>query len=150
MPYPFAYAEASQVFQDVLVDVRRETAVVTKNQAYTVLQGVLLVFRRRVDPQTSLRVADLLPVTVRALYASDWDLDEPRRSFADPLELAREVRSLRSRHNAAPDTCVADVVRALRRHVDLAKLDALLDSLPAEAAGFWRPDAGPDALASPS
>lgn len=67
MPYPFAYGVATQTFLDVLEAVREETALSTTNQAFTVLEGVLRVFRRRIGVQESLRFADTLPV---ALYCA--------------------------------------------------------------------------------
>lgn len=137
MPYPFQYAAATRTFHDVLEEVRVQTGLVTTNQAYTVLQGVLHAFRRRVGVQESLWFADLLPVGVRALYVHEWDIDEDRRPFGDPLELAAEVRALRSPHNWAPETCVPDVARALRRFVDEQALDDLLRRLPTGAATFW-------------
>lgn len=146
MPYPFQYAVATHVFQEVLEEVRVQAGLVTTNQAYTVLQGVLRAFRRRVGVQESLRFADLLPAAVRALYVYAWDIGEERRSFDDdPADLAAEVRSLRSFHNFAPESAVDDVGRALRKFVDEQKLERLLEQLPPEAARFWGRDPSPQA-----
>jgi uncharacterized protein (DUF2267 family) len=138
MPYPYEYAVATQTWLDVLDAVRDETDLSTRNQAFTVLEGVLLVFRRRLEVQDSLRFADQLPVAVRALYVHDWDLSLTRLRFRAPLELAGEVRSLRPEHNFAGPTSVPDVARAVRRFVHRVRFDAVLATLPEGAVDFWR------------
>ena len=143
MPYPYEYAVASQTWLQVLDAVRQETDLSTRNQAFTVMEGVLRTFRRRLEVQDSLRFADELPVPVRALYVHDWDLSLPRLPFRAHLDLADEVRSLRRHHNFAGATSVPDVARALRRFVHGPRFDALLATLPTGAVDFWRgaPDA---------
>ncbi len=138
MPYPLEYAMATQTWQKVLDAVRDETDLATSNQAFTVLEGVLRAFRRRLDVQDSLRFADALPVPVRALFVHDWDIEEECMPFLPPLQLADEVRSLRRDHNFAPDTAVPDVARALRRFVHPFHFDELIASLPQGAEEFWR------------
>ena len=138
MPYPYEYAVATQRWLEVLDAVRDETGLTSRNQAFTVLEGVLRAFRRRVEAQDSLRLADELPVAVRALYVHDWDLSLPRLPFRPPLELAEEVRALRPHHNFAGPTSVPDVARALRRFVHPARFDAVLATLPVGAVEFWR------------
>ncbi len=137
MPYPFAYSIATQTFLDVLEAVREEAALSTTNQAFTVLEGVLRVFRRRIGVQESLRFADTLPVALRALYVHDWDIEQEQRPFEDPIHLADEVRSLRRRHNSAPDSAIPDVARAVRRFVVASEFDGVLSSLPPGAIQFW-------------
>ncbi len=138
MPYPLEYALATQTWQKVLNAVKDETDLATSNQAFTVLEGVLRVFRRRLNVQEALRFADALPVSVRALFVHDWNLEEERMPFLPPLQLADEVRSLRRKHNFAPDTAVPDVARALRRFVHPSRFDELIASLPHGAQEFWR------------
>lgn len=138
MPYPYEYAVATQTWLDVLDAVRDETDLSTRNQAFTVMEGVLRAFRRRIGVQDSLRFADVLPVSVRALYVHDWDLSLERLPFRPPLELAEEVRCLRPEHNFAGPTSVPDVARALRRFVHQTRFDAVLGTLPTGAVDFWR------------
>jgi uncharacterized protein (DUF2267 family) len=52
--------------------------------------------------------------------------------------MMQEVRALRADHNFAPETVIQDVARALRRHVDEAAFDRVLESLPSGASEFWR------------
>lgn len=137
MPYPYEYAVATQTWLDVLDAVRDETDLSTRNQAFTVLEGVLRTFRRRLDVQDSLRFADVLPVPVRALYVHDWDVSLGRLPFRPPLELASEVRALRPEHNFAGPTSVPDVARALRRFVHQIRFDDVLATLPEGAVEFW-------------
>ena len=138
MPYPYEYAVATQTWLEVLEVVKDETDLSTRNQAFTVLEGVLRAFRRRLEVQDALRFADELPVAVRALFVHDWDLSLERLPFRPPLELAREVRDLRPDHNFAGPTSVPDVARAVRRFVHPTRFDALLATLPGGAVDFWR------------
>jgi uncharacterized protein (DUF2267 family) len=142
MPYPYEYAVATQTWLEVLDAVRDETDLSTRNQAFTVMEGVLRAFRRRLEVQDSLRFADELPVAVRALYVHDWDLTLRRLPFLPLRELATEVRSLRPKHNFAGPTSVPDVARALRRFVHQPRFDAVLATLPEGAVEFWRGSSG--------
>jgi uncharacterized protein (DUF2267 family) len=58
VPYPYEYAVATQTWLDVLDAVTHETDLSTRNQAFTVLEGVLRAFRRRLEVQDALRFAD--------------------------------------------------------------------------------------------
>ncbi|MGL5853484.1 MAG: DUF2267 domain-containing protein [Phycicoccus sp.] len=138
MPYPIEYSHATRTWQSVLDAIQEETGLSTSNQAFTVLEAVLRTFRRRVGVQDYLYFLNELPVPLRALGVHDWDIAEERRPFAAPLELADEVRSLRSDHNFAPDTAVADVARAVRRFVRPASFDDLLATMPRGADRFWQ------------
>ncbi len=138
VPYPYEYAVATQTWLKVLDAVKDETDLSTRNQAFTLLEGVLRAFRRRLEVPDALRFADELPVAVRALFVHDWDPSLPRPAFRAPLDLAHEVRSLRPEHNFAGPTSVPDVARALRRFVHGRRFDALLETLPEGAIEFWR------------
>ena len=110
----------------------------TTHQAYTMVQGVLQAFRRRLAIPDAIRFAAVLPVGLRALFVADWDPDEPGRSFGDRAAMTREVQGLRPGHNFAPDSAIRDVAGALRRHVDAAAFNRMLGRLPAGAAEFWK------------
>lgn len=138
MPVPPDYKRASQAFEKFLVDARDIAGLATTNQAYTMVQGVLLAFRRRLAPRDALRFADVLPPVLRAIFVADWDIDAPRLPFADRAAMTREVQALRPDHNFAPDSSIGDVAAALRRNIDGTALDRVLASLPPEAADFWR------------
>ena len=75
---------------------------------------------------------------MRALFVADWDVNEPKRPFEDPVIMTKEVRALRPQHNFAPDTAIRDVASAVRRNLDEAAFDRVLATLPHGAAEFWQ------------
>jgi len=135
MPMPMEYRQASREFDRFMEDLRDTSMLATTHQAYTMLQ----VFRRRLTVQQALRFADVLPPVLRAIFVSDWNVDEPLRTFASAAELNREARELRPDHNFSTETAIADVASALRRHVDAAAFERMLGQLPPAARSFWTP-----------
>jgi uncharacterized protein (DUF2267 family) len=138
MPVPSEYQRATDDFYKLLTDVRDSAGLTTTNQAYTVLQGVFQVFRRRLDVKEAIRFLNVLPVGARALFVADWDTDEPRRDFEDRALMTKEVQALRAEHNYAPETAIHDVAVALRRNVDQAAFERVLALLPSGAMEFWQ------------
>ena len=138
MTVPSQYEFASRDFTRFLVDAREISGLTSTHQAYTMVEGVLRAFRRRLDVADALEFANLLPPLLRALFVADWDVDEASLVFEDRTVMTREVQSLRHEHNFAPDTSIRDVAEALRRNVDEAAFDRLLARLPAGATDFWR------------
>jgi uncharacterized protein (DUF2267 family) len=140
MPVPMEYKRASEQFEKFLVDARDNAMLQTTHQSYTMVQGVLQVFRHRLDAKEALLFADVLPPLLRALFVADWNLDEPRRPFGDRAAMTKEVQALRPDHNVSPDSAIRDVARALQQAVDADALDRVLARLPDGAAAFWRLD----------
>lgn len=140
MPVPVEYKRASMTFEQFMVDARDISGLATTHQTYTMVQGVFQAFRRRLDVKEAIRFANVLPPVLRALFVSDWDLDEPRRPFEDRTTMTREVQALRPDHNFAPDSSIRDVAAALRRNIDQVELDRVLASLPPGASAFWQVD----------
>jgi uncharacterized protein (DUF2267 family) len=138
MPVPSEYSRAADHFYEFLLDARDTSGLGSTHQAYTMVQGVLQAFRRRLDIKDAIRFAGVLPVGLRALFVVDWDTDEPRRPFEDRVTMTREVQALRADHNFAPETAIRDVASALRRHVDQDAFNRVLARLPKDAAEFWR------------
>jgi uncharacterized protein (DUF2267 family) len=137
MPVPPEYRRASIDFEQFLLDAREAANLTTTNQTYTMVQGVLQAFRRRLTISEAIHFAGVLPPVLRAIFVADWDVDEPRRNFGDRAEIVREVQSLRADHNFAPDTAVEAVALALRKNIDQTKLDRALNALPSAARDFW-------------
>lgn len=137
MPVPSEYARASDQFYSLLVDARDASGLGSTHQAYTMVQGVLQAFRRRLDVSDAVRFASVLPPLMRALFVADWDVGEPKRPFGDRAAMTEEVRSLRAAHNFAPSTAIGDVARAIRKHVDERAFDDVLARLPDGAVEFW-------------
>ncbi|WP_246340176.1 DUF2267 domain-containing protein [Ancylobacter tetraedralis] len=136
---PMELQHASEEFERFLAAARDEAGLTTRNQTYTMVEGVLRVFRRRLTLAEAIRFAGVLPPVLRAIFVADWDPLAPVLPFSDRVAMTREVQALRQHHNFAPDTCLADVARALRRHIDGDTFDRLLATLPEGAADYWRP-----------
>ena len=139
MGIPPEYQRATDFFHQLLEDARDEADLNTVNQSYTMVQGVLQAFRRRLDVADAVRFANALPVGARALFVQYWDINEPKRPFEDRAVVTEEVRELRPQHNYAPYNAIRAVARALRRSLDEAAFDRVLASLPPGAAEFWEP-----------
>jgi uncharacterized protein (DUF2267 family) len=146
MPVPPEYRRASIYFEQFLLDAREAADLTTTNQTYTMVQGVLQAFRRRLTISEAIRFAGVLPPVLRAIFVADWNVDEPRRSFGNRAELIREVQSLRADHNFAPETAIQAVAIALRKNIDQTRFDRELETLPIEARGFWNPQSQPLSL----
>lgn len=141
MPMPMEYQRASEEFERFLALARGRAGLSTRNQTYTMVQSVLLTFRRRLDLRQALAFAAVLPPVLRAIFVADWDLDEPRLPFGAREVLSREVQALRRDHNFAPDSAIADVAAALWQVVDRRAFQACLGALPDAAAAFWAEEA---------
>lgn len=137
MPVPSQYQRASDHFYEFLADARDSAKLETTHQAYTMVQGVLQTFRRRLDLQEAIQFAGVLPPVLRAIFVADWDPHESMRPFMPRDVMSREVKELRSDHNFAPDSAIRDVASALRMHIDEPKLDRVLAGLPEGAVEFW-------------
>lgn len=138
MTIPMEYRQASADFDAFMLELRDQAGLATTNQTYTLLQAVLQVFRRRLSVSEAVLFAGVLPPVLRAIFVSDWELDEPRREFASRAEMTREARELRPDHNFSTETAIADVASVLRRHVDAEAFERILDRLPQEARAFWK------------
>lgn len=139
MPVPPEYERASAKFTEFLLAAREAGDLTTTNQAYTMVQGVLQAFRRRLTVPQAIAFAELLPPLVRALFVSDWDVAEPVRPVSSREAMTREVQALREGHNWSPEHSIAAVAKALRPQVNQEHLDALLATFPPGAFDFWRP-----------
>lgn len=138
MPVPSEYGRASDHFYEYLVDARDTAGLWSTHATYTMTQGVFQVFRRRLTPRDAIAFANVLPVCLRALFVTDWDMDAPTRPFEDRVAMTKEVQALRSGHNFSPETAIRNVAASLRRHVDKEAFDRLLAKLPEGAAEFWK------------
>jgi len=137
VPVPSEYQQATQDFTAYLLDARDAAGLSSTHQAFTMTQGVFLVFRRRLSLADAIRFACVLPPGLRALFVGDWNPNLAPLPFTSRQALIQEAQALRPLHNFAPDTCIPDVAAALRRHVSSSALDHVLASLPQEAQLFW-------------
>jgi uncharacterized protein (DUF2267 family) len=137
MTIPSEYQRASSDFEGFLVDARECAGLVTTNQAYTMVQGVLRTFRRRLSVAQGLAFANVLPPVLRALFVEDWDTSAPVQPFASREAMTAEVQALRAAHNFSPANAISSVATALRKHVPHEWLEQVLANLPAGAIEFW-------------
>lgn len=137
MTIPAEFEFASRDFSRFLVEARDAAGLGSTHQTYTMVEGVLRTFRRRLSVGDAVRFAGVLPPVLRAMFVADWDVEEPVRPFVDRATMTKEAQALRPDHNFAPDTAIADVARVLRRHVDERAFDDVLAGLPPGAAEFW-------------
>ena len=80
----------------------------------------------------------MIPPVLRAIFISEWDINEPKRPFERREVMTMEVKSLRSDHNFSPDTAISDVATALRKNLNETEFDRVLSGLSNEAVEFWR------------
>ncbi|MDP3760140.1 MAG: DUF2267 domain-containing protein [Ramlibacter sp.] len=137
MTWPLEYQRASHDFEQFIVAARDAAGLATTNMAWTMVQGVLLAFRRRLTISQAIEFANVLPPLLRALFLEDWRPNEEPVPFSSRDALTEEVRSLRSQHNFSPDNAIEAVAIALRGSVDGAALKQVLAKLPHDAAKFW-------------
>ena len=139
MPVPQEYQRATDIFYSFLIDARDTSGLGSTHQTYTMVQGVLQTFRRRLSFREAILFAGVLPPVLRAIFVSDWDIDEPLRPFEDLETMTREVRALRKDHNFSTVTAIRDVAAALRRNIDERAFDEILARLPEGSVEFWKP-----------
>lgn len=137
MPMPLSYQNASRQFRGFLDEVKERMDLGSDHMAYTAVDGVFQVFRRRLTVQQGLDFANVLPCVLTALFVKDWDVSAPPVPFADRSTMTDEVRQVRRHHNFAPDNAIEATARALRRQTDPTDLDRVLTRLPAPARAFW-------------
>ncbi len=137
MPMPLEYRQASADFDAFMKDLVATSMIQTSHQAYTMLQAVLQVFRDRLTVDQAIAFANVLPPVLRAIFVSDWDTEAPVKPFVDRDALMKEVRAFRHDHNLSTDTALEDVTVVIRRHVDQAAFERILNTLPPDARGFW-------------
>lgn len=138
MPIPQEYQRATDYFYEFLLDARNTAGLGSTHQTYTMVQGVLQTFRRRLDIKDAILFASVLPAVLRAIFVTNWDTDELRRPFEARSLMRKEVQALRADHNFATETAISDVATALRRHVDEDAFSRVLAKLPEGAVEFWQ------------
>lgn len=141
MTVPAEYERASAKFYEFLIAVRDHSGLWSTHVTYTMVQGVLQVFRLRLTTNEAIAFAQVLPIGLRALFITDWDPDEPRRPFESMEAMNREVRELRAEHNFSTDQAIESTAQALRKQVDPESLMHALEPLPKGASAFWGLDA---------
>ena len=138
MPMPLTYKRASDEFRAFLNDVKERMNLESDNMAYTAVDAVFQVFRRRLTVQQAVDFANALPCVLTAIFVKDWDVTTPAATFADRAAMTAEAQRIRANHNLTPDNAIEATAWALRRHADTIGLARVLSGLPREAQDFWR------------
>lgn len=136
MPMPWTYRHASREWRAFLDDVRERMDLVSDNSAYTAVDAVFQVFRRRLTAQQGLDFAAVLPSILRAIFVAEWRLGDPL-PFADRATLTAEVKAVRPDHNLTTDNAIEATAWAVRRCTNRMDLERVLAGLPAGARDFW-------------
>ncbi|WP_325168834.1 DUF2267 domain-containing protein [Paracoccus caeni] len=134
---PWTYRHASKEWKAILDDLRDRMDLVSENSAYTAMDGVLQVFRRRLTAQQGLDFAGVLPSIPRAIFVANWKVQTPPLPFPDRATLVQEVKQVRQNHNLTPDNAIEATAWTLRRYMNKADLERVLAALPGGAAEFW-------------
>jgi uncharacterized protein (DUF2267 family) len=137
MPFPIEYARATEEFYAFMEAVKNEADFHSLHVTYTMVQGVLQVFRRRVSVADALMFADTLPVGLRALFVKEWDVSEVQKPFGSMAEMNRGVKQLRVDHNFSRNDAIEIVVKILPKYVETVYFKKMLAKLPDEARKFW-------------
>ena len=134
---PWTYRHATKEWRALLDDAKERMCLVSDNNAYTALDAVFQVFRRRLTAQEGLDFASVLPCVPRAIFVKDWDISEEPLPFGDRASLIDEVKAVRKHHNLTPDNAIEAVAWALRRHVNARDFQRILDKLSPQARAYW-------------
>jgi uncharacterized protein (DUF2267 family) len=137
MTVPMEYQHASEVFERFLVVLRDRAGLTTRHQTYTIAQAVLYALRQRMSVREGLRFADALPAILRAIFVSDWDIDEPLRPFDTLHALQDDVLAFRRDHSLATRDSVADVADALRHVMSAEAYAMMISRLPCAGQTLW-------------
>ena len=140
MPMPWTYRHASKEWRAILDDLKDRMDMVSDNTAYTAMDGVLQVFRRRLTAQQGLDFASVLPAVPRAVFVAGWQVSDPPQPFAERSLLLAEVKAVRQDHNLTPDNAIEAVAWSLRRYCNPADMNRVLARLPEGAVEFWHVD----------
>lgn len=140
MPMPWTYRHASKEWRAILDDLRDRMDLISDNSAYTAMDGVLQVFRRRLTAQQGLDFASVLPAIPRAVFVAGWQVQIPPLPFVEREALVQEVKKVRQNHNLTPDNAVEATAWSLRRYTNKSDLERILASLPEGAVQFWHVD----------
>lgn len=144
MTIPQEYTQASRQFELFMVEARDALGHATTNQTYTTVQAVFCVFRRHLSVQDALNFAATLPAVLRAIFVSDWNVDQPCPIFPDRAVLIREAKDFRRAHSFVPDDAIEVVARVLRRHIEVSRFDRMLQDLTPAARAYWAIDTSSD------
>ena len=101
MPMPWTYRHASREWRSFLDDAKDRLGLESDNMAYTAVDAVLQVFRRRLTPQQGIDFANVLPAVLRAMFVWRWDVSAPPVPCDAPVRNQAHERQAGYGHRAA-------------------------------------------------
>ncbi|UXU74476.1 MULTISPECIES: DUF2267 domain-containing protein [unclassified Paracoccus (in: a-proteobacteria)] len=134
---PWTYRHSTREFRAFLDDVKDRMDLASDNMAYTAVDAVFQVFRKRLTAQQGLDFASVLPSIPRAIFVKDWQVSDPPEAFADRAAMTREAQLVRVNHNLTPENAIEATAWALRRSLDQRAFDRVLARIGKEAESFW-------------
>lgn len=137
MPMPWTYRHATKEWRAFLEDVKERMSLVSDNSAYTAVDAVFQVFRRRLTAQQGLEFASVLPSVLRAIFVKDWDVTVSPVPFEDRDAMTAEAKNVRVHHNLTPDNAIEATAWAVRRCTNRRDFERVLARLPEDARAFW-------------
>ena len=140
MPMPMQIAHATDEFNSFLADAGKELDLVTRNQVYTTVQSVLVVFRRRLSAEQILIFAQVFPPVLKAIFIDGWQPDEQISSFGARQDWISEVKDIRKHHNFSPDNAIEIVAQCIWSIVETEAFTAALHAIGPEAEAYWNAD----------
>ncbi len=140
---PMKIAHATDEFNAFLVKTGNELDLATRNQVYTTVQSVLVVFRRRLTATQILTFAQVLPPVLKAIFIDGWQPDEQTALFGERRDWIREVKSIRKHHNFSPDNAIEIVAHCIWSIAETEKFSAALHAIGPNAEAYWNVNANP-------
>lgn len=137
MPMPWAYRHATKDYRAFLDDLKARANLVSDNSAYTVVDAVFQVYRRRLSAQDGLIFSSVLTAVLSATFVRNWTPLASPLAFGTRDELNVEAQRVRPDHNLTPEDAIEIVAWCLWRHVNQRELDTALGKLTPEARDFW-------------
>ncbi|MGJ5618332.1 DUF2267 domain-containing protein [Sulfitobacter sp. MF3-043] len=137
---PWTYRHASKEWQAFLDDAKERMCLESDNMAYTAVDAVFQVFRRRLTAQQGLDFAAVLPSVLRAIFVNGWVVTERPVPFPERSELVAEVKQVRRNHNLTPDNAIEGTAWAIRRCTNKRDFERVLKEMPDGADAFWHVD----------
>jgi uncharacterized protein (DUF2267 family) len=140
MPMPWTYRHASKEWRAFLEDAKERMSLESDNMAYTTVDAVLQVFRRRLTAQEGLEFAAALPCVLRAIFVHGWTVTDAPKPFVERSAMLAEVKRIRVDHNLTPDNAIEATAWAVRRCTNGRDFERVLRKMPEGAVAFWHVD----------
>ena len=124
-----------------------------KEDAGRILRAVLYAMRDHLSIQESLRVVDQLPMAIKGVYVSNWNISrkpERIRSVSDFLDSVRQYQGLPP-ENDVQDNNVAlfalqAVFRMLNKYISDGEFEDIISVMPVKIKDFISSNIGRDKI----